>query len=169
MVVAIRTNSRDDDRRRIERPRRDNARTSGEERSHRRGDEHSSERSRCDSHEAGAVRHLCDRRPSSEGSVTRALYWDTGDPYHYVRLQTEDGYDVLIVGGEDHKTGQANDGFERYGRLEQWTRARFPQMLEVEFRWSGQVMEPVDGPAFIGRNPWTRTTSTSQPVIRDKA
>ena len=86
-------------------------------------------------------------------SVTRALYWDTGDPYHYVRLQTENGYDVLIVGGEDHKTGQANDGFERYGRLEQWTRERFPQMLEVKFRWSGQVMEPVDGLAFIGRNP----------------
>ncbi|HLM23853.1 MAG TPA: FAD-dependent oxidoreductase [Pyrinomonadaceae bacterium] len=86
-------------------------------------------------------------------SVTRALYWDTGDPYHYVRLQTENGYDVLIVGGEDHKTGQANDGFERYGRLEQWTRERFPETLEVEFRWSGQVMEPVDGLAFIGRNP----------------
>ena len=86
-------------------------------------------------------------------SVTRALYWDTGDPYHYLRLQSEDGYDVLIVGGEDHKTGQANDGFERYGRLEQWTRERFPQMLEVKFRWSGQVMEPVDGLAFIGRNP----------------
>ncbi|HEX7334642.1 MAG TPA: FAD-dependent oxidoreductase [Pyrinomonadaceae bacterium] len=86
-------------------------------------------------------------------SVTRALYWDTGDPYHYVRLQTENDYDVLIVGGEDHKTGQANDGFERYGRLEQWTRERFPQMLEVKFRWSGQVMEPVDGLAFIGRNP----------------
>jgi hypothetical protein len=28
-----------------------------------------------------------------------------------------------------------------------------PQMLEVEYRWSGQVMEPVDGLAFIGRNP----------------
>ena len=86
-------------------------------------------------------------------SVTRALYWDTGDPYHYVRLQTEDGYDVLIVGGEDHKTGQANDGHERFARLEQWTRERFPQTLEVQFRWSGQVMEPVDGLAFIGRNP----------------
>jgi glycine/D-amino acid oxidase-like deaminating enzyme len=89
------------------------------------------------------------------GSVTRALYWDTGDPYHYVRLQSDkkSPYDVLIVGGEDHKTGQANDGNERYGRLEQWTRERFPQMLEVQFRWSGQVMEPADGLAFIGRNP----------------
>lgn len=86
-------------------------------------------------------------------SITRALYWDTAEPYHYVRLQTEDGYDVLIVGGEDHKTGQANDGHERFARLEQWTRERFPQALEVQFRWSGQVMEPVDGLAFIGRNP----------------
>jgi glycine/D-amino acid oxidase-like deaminating enzyme/nitrite reductase/ring-hydroxylating ferredoxin subunit len=92
-----------------------------------------------------------------KGSVTRALFWDTPDPYHYVRIQTGDGNDilsdVLIVGGEDHKTGQENDGAERFARLEQWTRARFPQMGEVEFRWSGQVMEPVDGIAFIGRNP----------------
>ena len=86
-------------------------------------------------------------------SVTRGLYWDTGDPYHYVRLQSENDHDVLIVGGEDHKTGQADDGNERFTRLEQWTRERFPQMSEVEYRWSGQVMEPVDGLAFIGRNP----------------
>jgi len=88
-----------------------------------------------------------------KSSVTRALYWDTGNPYHYVRLQSENNYDVLIVGGEDHKTGQADDGNERFARLEGWTRERFPQMSEVEYRWSGQVMEPVDGLAFIGRNP----------------
>jgi Rieske Fe-S protein len=86
-------------------------------------------------------------------SVMRALYWDTGDPYHYVRLQREADHDILIVGGEDHKTGQENDGDERLGRLEQWTRERFPQMLDVKYRWSGQVMEPVDGLAYIGRNP----------------
>lgn len=88
-----------------------------------------------------------------KNSVTRALYWDTGDPYHYLRLQREDDYDVLIVGGEDHKTGQENDGDERLARLEQWTRERFPQSEDVQYRWSGQVMEPVDGLAFIGRNP----------------
>ncbi len=88
-----------------------------------------------------------------KGSITRALYWDTGDPYHYVRLQSDEDHDVLIVGGEDHKTGQANDGKERYERLEQWTRERFPQVREVQFRWSGQVMEPADGLAFIGKNP----------------
>jgi glycine/D-amino acid oxidase-like deaminating enzyme/nitrite reductase/ring-hydroxylating ferredoxin subunit len=88
-----------------------------------------------------------------KGSVTRALLWDTPDPYHYVRLQSDAENDILIVGGEDHKTGQENDGRERFARLEQWTRERFPQAREVEFRWSGQVMEPVDGVAFVGRNP----------------
>jgi glycine/D-amino acid oxidase-like deaminating enzyme/nitrite reductase/ring-hydroxylating ferredoxin subunit len=88
-----------------------------------------------------------------KGSVTGALYWDTLDPYHYVRLQSENDRDVLIVGGEDHKTGQEHDCQERYARLEQWTRERFPQVGEIEFRWSGQVMEPADYLAFIGRNP----------------
>jgi glycine/D-amino acid oxidase-like deaminating enzyme/nitrite reductase/ring-hydroxylating ferredoxin subunit len=90
------------------------------------------------------------------GYVNRALYWDTPDPYHYVRLQSEKANpssEILIVGGEDHKTGQENDGEARFVRLQQWTRERFPQATEVEFRWSGQVMEPADGIAFIGRNP----------------
>lgn len=89
------------------------------------------------------------------GSVTRALYWDTLDPYHYVRLQPGDtpDHDILIVGGEDHKTGQADDGSDRHERLEAWARERFGSIERVEFRWSGQVMETVDGVAYIGRNP----------------
>ena len=87
------------------------------------------------------------------GSIARALYWDTADPYHYVRLQSLDEYDVLIVGGQDHKSGQAEDHAERHARLEAWARERFPAMAETLFRWSGQVMEPVDGLAFIGRDP----------------
>ena len=89
-------------------------------------------------------------------SVTRALYWDTPDPYHYLRLQTDKNdptTEILIVGGEDHKTGQANDGAQRFDNLERWARERFPQAMAVDFKWSGEVMEPVDGIAFIGRNP----------------
>ena len=82
------------------------------------------------------------------GSVPAALYWDTADPYHYVRLHG----DVLIVGGDDHKTGQEDDGYDRFAYLESWARERFP-IGEVEYRWSGQVLEPVDGLAYIGRNP----------------
>jgi glycine/D-amino acid oxidase-like deaminating enzyme/nitrite reductase/ring-hydroxylating ferredoxin subunit len=94
-----------------------------------------------------------------EGSVTDALYWDTLKAYHYVRIQpmpSHDGheaYDLLIVGGEDHKSGQADDTTQRHARLESWAETRFPMMQDVEFTWAGQVMETVDGLAFIGRNP----------------
>jgi glycine/D-amino acid oxidase-like deaminating enzyme/nitrite reductase/ring-hydroxylating ferredoxin subunit len=95
-----------------------------------------------------------------KGSVPHGLYWDTPHPYHYIRIQQgEDSagreldYDILIVGGEDHKTGQANDTEERFARLEQWSRERFSMIESVQYRWSGQVMEPVDYLAYIGRNP----------------
>jgi glycine/D-amino acid oxidase-like deaminating enzyme/nitrite reductase/ring-hydroxylating ferredoxin subunit len=89
-----------------------------------------------------------------KGSVPKALFWDMLDPYHYVRLQPHSNrHDVLIVGGEDHKTGQANDMDARFDRLESWARTVFSSTGVVEFRWSGQVIEPVDGLAFIGRNP----------------
>lgn len=92
--------------------------------------------------------------PVPQGSVPRALYWDTLEYYHYVRLQPGgEERDILIVGGEDHKSGQATDQAERWGRLETWARQRFPMLGPVEFRWSGMVMETIDGLAFIGRNP----------------
>jgi glycine/D-amino acid oxidase-like deaminating enzyme/nitrite reductase/ring-hydroxylating ferredoxin subunit len=97
------------------------------------------------------------------GSIPRALYWDTPDPYHYVRLQTLDEaepptkgtvlHDALIVGGEDHKTGQADDMEERWRCLEEWTRERFPTVEGLTHRWSGQILEPNDYVAFIGKNP----------------
>lgn len=95
------------------------------------------------------------------GSVPRALFWDTLDPYHYVRLAAAGaggngggpGHQVVIIGGEDHKTGQSDDAERRYARLETWARERFKGMGEVEQRWSGQVMETIDGLAFLGRNP----------------
>jgi glycine/D-amino acid oxidase-like deaminating enzyme/nitrite reductase/ring-hydroxylating ferredoxin subunit len=89
------------------------------------------------------------------GEVERALYWDTADPYHYARLMRshDNGSDVLIVGGEDHRTGFEGDEDPgaRFARLEQWARVRFPAAGAVEARWSGQVMETADGLAYIGR------------------
>jgi glycine/D-amino acid oxidase-like deaminating enzyme/nitrite reductase/ring-hydroxylating ferredoxin subunit len=97
------------------------------------------------------------------GAITHALYWDMVDPYHYVRLQrttnaalggdNDEALDLLIVGGEDHKAAHAQDAEARYAALEDWMRRHFPAAQEVEFRWSGQVMETQDGLAFIGRNP----------------
>jgi glycine/D-amino acid oxidase-like deaminating enzyme/nitrite reductase/ring-hydroxylating ferredoxin subunit len=91
------------------------------------------------------------------GSIPRALYWDTEDPFHYARLQRLHAngkmQDILIIGGEDHKTGQAEGIEGRFARLATWGRNHFPGIKEIAFRWSGQVMESMDGVAFIGRNP----------------
>lgn len=95
------------------------------------------------------------------GAVTKALYWDLADPYHYVRLQEipagprggPTDYDLLLVGGEDHKTGQAPNPETHLRCLEEWTRERFPMVKSFEYRWSGQVMEPTDGLGYAGRNP----------------
>jgi len=85
--------------------------------------------------------------------TTRALYWDTADPYHYVRVHTLPEGEVLIVGGEDHKVGQADDAERRWAALESWARERFPVMGVVTYRWSGEVLEPVDRLGLIGANP----------------
>lgn len=85
------------------------------------------------------------------------LLWDTGDPYHYVRVHRPNERDAfLIVGGEDHETGHRDDARERFSRLEAWTRKRFRAADGVVRKWSGQVLEPADGVAFIGRNPGLR-------------
>jgi glycine/D-amino acid oxidase-like deaminating enzyme len=101
-----------------------------------------------------------------KNSIPPALYWDTGNqnsddhvkPYHYVRIQQtgNENNDLLIVGGEDHKTGSPNDrtDFDRkFENLETWMRKIFSVDGPVVYNWSGQVMEPLDGLAIIGRNP----------------
>ena len=88
-----------------------------------------------------------------KGTIPDALYWDTLDAYHYVRLQPGASKDSLIVGGEDHKTGEADDAVIRFERLAAWTRERFSDVGEVTNKWSGQVLEPVDFAGYVGRDP----------------
>ena len=87
------------------------------------------------------------------GSLPDALYWDMADPYHYVRLERGGDNDRLIVGGADHKSGEANDGERRFAALEGWIRELVPALGQETHRWSGQVMNTIDYCGFIGRNP----------------
>ena len=88
------------------------------------------------------------------GILPDALYWDTEDPYHYVRLQPGPAdIDHVLVGGEDHKSGEADDADERFGKLESWARALISGLGEETHRWSGQVLDTIDYAGFIGRDP----------------
>ncbi|CAN5718360.1 FAD-dependent oxidoreductase [soil metagenome] len=83
--------------------------------------------------------------------LERALYWDTADPYHYVRTFDSPEGPLVIVGGEDHKTGQDHDTEERFSDLEHFAYERFG-VEKASYRWSGQIIESVDGLPFIGKN-----------------
>jgi glycine/D-amino acid oxidase-like deaminating enzyme/nitrite reductase/ring-hydroxylating ferredoxin subunit len=91
---------------------------------------------------------LCGR--VGKGVVPDALWSDTSDPYYYLRVEPHRDFDVVIFGGEDHKTGQQDDTELCYERLEERLRALVPDAT-LTHRWSGQVIETPDGLPFIGR------------------
>ena len=73
------------------------------------------------------------------------MYLSTEQPAHSIRAHGE----WLLVGGESHKTGQA-DAAERYARLEAWARERFG--IEPELRWATHDHMPADGVPYVGRH-----------------
>lgn len=90
------------------------------------------------------------RATLAESSLPAASFWDTADPYNYLRIEpAAGGRQSLIFGGEDHKTGQDGDTEERYRRLEERLRRLFPA-VSVDHRWSGQVIETHDGLPLVG-------------------
>lgn len=78
-----------------------------------------------------------------------ALFWDSADPYHYVRSA---GEGRILVGGEDHRTGRDEAPAARLARLEEWTRKRFA-VHSIEAGWSHELFEPADGIPYIGALP----------------
>ena len=84
-------------------------------------------------------------------TLPEALFWDTREPYDYLRVDRYPGFDYIIYGGEDHKTGQKKETQRAYTRL----LARLKKVLpkaQLEHRWSGQVISTPDGLPYIGEN-----------------
>jgi glycine/D-amino acid oxidase-like deaminating enzyme/nitrite reductase/ring-hydroxylating ferredoxin subunit len=87
------------------------------------------------------------RSPAPSG-----LFWDTADPYHYTRKYNDPQTgEILIVGGEDHRTGEETNTLECYERLEAYVRSHF-DVESIDYRWSSQWFEPLDGLPFIGKS-----------------
>jgi glycine/D-amino acid oxidase-like deaminating enzyme/nitrite reductase/ring-hydroxylating ferredoxin subunit len=84
------------------------------------------------------------------GRVPDALFWDTATPYHFLRIERHRDHDLVIFGGEDHKTGQVSDTKDRYRQLERTLASRVPG-ISFTHRWSGQVIETPDGLPYIGK------------------
>ena len=83
------------------------------------------------------------------GSLPEALFWDTSDPYYYLRVDRHPDHDYIIFGGKDNKTGQET------GPVFESLQAELKKVLpaaEVQHRWLGQVVETNDGLPFIGES-----------------
>jgi glycine/D-amino acid oxidase-like deaminating enzyme/nitrite reductase/ring-hydroxylating ferredoxin subunit len=84
-----------------------------------------------------------------KGLIAEASFWDTTDPYFYLRVDGGSKTDYAIFGGKDHKTGQQADTEIPYRELEAKLLDILPE-AKIDHRWSGQVIETNDGLPYIG-------------------
>jgi Rieske Fe-S protein len=84
-------------------------------------------------------------------TVPEGLFWDTREPYDYLRVDRHGDFDYIIFGGEDHKTGQKRKTEQAYARLLVRLKRTIPK-ARVDHRWSGQVICTPDGLPYIGEN-----------------
>lgn len=78
------------------------------------------------------------------------MYDNTFNPYHYVRTQPTSEGMLVLIGGEDHPTGQEGDTEKHYQALEEYARSHF-KIKQFAYRWSSQDNYPHDKVPFIGR------------------
>ncbi|MFL5560975.1 MAG: FAD-dependent oxidoreductase, partial [Gemmatimonadaceae bacterium] len=84
-------------------------------------------------------------------SIVPGLYEDTDSPYNYLRVHRDDAGLYAILGGADHKTGQKTETDDCFAQVA----LRFKYLLpsvQVDARWTGQVIETNDLLPFIGAN-----------------
>jgi glycine/D-amino acid oxidase-like deaminating enzyme/nitrite reductase/ring-hydroxylating ferredoxin subunit len=84
-------------------------------------------------------------------SIPIASFWDTNDPYQYLRIDRHGAADYAIFGGADHKTGQARNTETCFREVASALVKLAPE-AKIDHRWSGQVILTNDGLPYIGPN-----------------
>jgi glycine/D-amino acid oxidase-like deaminating enzyme/nitrite reductase/ring-hydroxylating ferredoxin subunit len=85
-----------------------------------------------------------------ESLYPEGLAYDLQDPYHYFRTAYLDNRKVLLVGGNDHKTGHSEA--YPFTDLEAYAR-KYYNIKSIPYKWSAQYYEPTDGLPYIGHLP----------------
>ena len=89
------------------------------------------------------------------GKYPEGIYEDFDNPYQYFRVDAgkgTKGKDRIIMGGEDHRKEVTTKKLQEksYKALEDYAQEVFGKKYPIVRRWSGYILEPVDGLAFIG-------------------
>ena len=77
------------------------------------------------------------------------MFISSGSPTRSIRAIPVDGSELLMVGGEGHRTGTGGDTEQRYAALEAFAREHW-DVQSVDYRWSAQDNTTVDGLPFVG-------------------
>lgn len=78
------------------------------------------------------------------------MFISADSPTRSIRSVPVDGEQLLLVGGEGHKTGTGGDTEKRYETLERFAREHW-DVTSVEYRWSAQDNTTVDTVPYVGR------------------
>lgn len=85
--------------------------------------------------------------------LEEGIYEDTMDPYHYFRIDRMGKKDRMIIGGEDHRSDIPVDDSKNFKALEDYIKRILSNVdYKIVTKWSGPIVEPVDGLAFIGEH-----------------
>jgi glycine/D-amino acid oxidase-like deaminating enzyme/nitrite reductase/ring-hydroxylating ferredoxin subunit len=89
-----------------------------------------------------------------DGAPPDGMFISGEEPTRSVRGVPVAGEELLLVGGEGHKTGTGGDTTRRYAALEAFAREHW-DVRSVDYRWSAQDNTTADGLPFVGRlTPW---------------
>ena len=78
------------------------------------------------------------------------MYLSAESPSRSLRSQpTEDGELVLLI-GEEHKTGQHKENIDYYGELRKFAYENY-DVVDIPYQWSTQDCMPLDDIPYIGR------------------
>ncbi|HOE71645.1 MAG TPA: FAD-dependent oxidoreductase [Deltaproteobacteria bacterium] len=81
--------------------------------------------------------------------LPEGMYISIEEPFHSIRSHPMEGGDILLVGGQMHKTGHARNTAELYKSLESFARDRFA-VSSIDYRWSTQDNVTTDLVPYIG-------------------
>lgn len=85
-----------------------------------------------------------------ENTAPEGLYYRPGNPYFSVRSHPTGDQSLVLIGGQNHRTGHGGDGFDRYRKLEKEAKSKF-DVASIEYRWSTQDYTSVDSVPFVGK------------------
>ena len=77
------------------------------------------------------------------------MYLSVDQPSRSLRSTNINGEELILIGGEGHKTGQSQDTMEHYKALEAFGQQVF-EPDEVVYRWSAQDLVTLDKIPYIG-------------------